>query len=135
MSTDLSDEKIQEWIDKTTLVNYLEGVGRGQVSEINAMASELQLRREKRKTASKTSANWRTCAVCGESMLKGVINYSYMVHDAIWRSAGFSYGDMAHIACLEKQLGRKLVKTDLTTCPMNQILHWVLDQGLELPRD
>lgn len=77
----------------------------------------------------------RLCRVCYESVLKGIINYGYMVTKETWEEAGFVYEDMAHIGCLEKRLGRPLVKADLTDVPMNRILHWILDQGLELPKD
>jgi len=43
----------------------------------------------------------------------------FMVHDPIWREAGFKPRDLVCQACLEERIGRKLTLEDYTLCPLN----------------
>jgi hypothetical protein len=46
----------------------------------------------------------------------------YMVHDWVWELSGMNpYDGMLCIGCLEKRLGRKLIKGDFPNIPINWI--------------
>lgn len=64
----------------------------------------------------------RPCKICG------VVNSQYMIHDSIWRGAGFEKSDVACIQCFEKSLGRDLTVDDLTSAPINNMLRWALSK-------
>ncbi len=57
------------------------------------------------------------CAVCGQ-----VTFDHFMICDPIWAQAGFTDKDVAHYACVEVRLGRRLLPEDLETCPTNLTL-------------
>jgi hypothetical protein len=47
-----------------------------------------------------------------------VIDEFYMVKEELWPLSG--YGTMLCIGCLEARLGRRLVSSDFTDCPLNR---------------
>ena len=57
------------------------------------------------------------CAECGKKMPYET-DY-YMVHDELWSSVAFE-GELLHVHCLEKRLGRKLKREDFTECLVNE---------------
>lgn len=61
-----------------------------------------------------------TCPVCGEETTD-----QYMVTKRCWAEAEFGFYDNAHLVCLQKRLGRPLVKADFVVAPINE--------GVELP--
>lgn len=46
---------------------------------------------------------------------------SFMVHDHVWKQAGFKYKDNSCLRCLEIRLGRKLMKSDFPDLPINKL--------------
>lgn len=58
--------------------------------------------------------NW-DCADCGES----TIPEYYMLHNRIWLSVA-GKREMLCIGCVERRLGRRLVKGDFTGCLANK---------------
>lgn len=56
----------------------------------------------------------RGCAICGKANMD-----SYMVHNELWALAGLHPRDVAHAACLEVRLGRRLTVSDLIAAPIN----------------
>jgi len=68
------------------------------------------------------------CVVCGLP----VTEY-YLVRDEVWTSAGFVNG-VAHLECLEKKLGRKLIIEDFTHAMGNKALLKGYGMGREAPR-
>lgn len=57
------------------------------------------------------------CKDCGLDTL----DEYYMVHDAIWKQSGLPpLGGILCIGCLETRIGRKLVGSDFTACPVNE---------------
>lgn len=57
----------------------------------------------------------------------------YVVHDALWRSAGYAPDQVACQACLERRIGRALTVGDLTDAPASDALR--LRLGGTLSRD
>jgi hypothetical protein len=94
---------------------------------------------EAEELADLTQPRWTSepsaCVVCGDPMTKGIINYSYMLHDAIWKSAGMKPSDLSHIGCFEQKLGRELVRSDFRPCPMNAVILWMFDNKISIPKD
>jgi len=59
---------------------------------------------------------WFTCVDCGVNTHD--INEYYMVRDEIWNLVGAG-GRMLCIGCLEKKLGRQLIRDDFSYAPIN----------------
>ena len=62
-----------------------------------------------------TDKHW-CCVDCGKNTFQ--TDDYYMVKQWIWEKFGVGHG-MLCIGCLEKRMGRKLTKDDLTDCPLN----------------
>lgn len=71
------------------------------------------------------------CVICGvnTSGFRGIGEY-YMVHDDIWKQHGCHRG-MLCIGCLESRLGRFLVASDFTDCPVNRDDDWIRSVRLQ----
>lgn len=64
-----------------------------------------------------------SCLVCKEPDAYE----SFVVHDALWKSAGFKPHDgVCHLACFEVKIGRRIMADDLQDLPMNRMLLHVL---------
>lgn len=58
------------------------------------------------------------CRDCGFEVRWGEM---FMVHDPIWAETGLGYDDgLLCVGCIEKRLGRELVKGDFTDAPLNE---------------
>lgn len=58
----------------------------------------------------------------------------YMIHDTLWSSANFNYGDsdgMLCIGCVETNIGRRLTRSDFPSCPVNEISDWFRSDRLK----
>lgn len=67
---------------------------------------------------------WRAGFLCVDCGYDTLHREYYMVHKRVWLAAGFKHdhtqGDgMCCIRCLERRLGRKLVKRDFPDYPIN----------------
>lgn len=56
------------------------------------------------------------CSICHQQVYS---NVSFMVHDALWASAGMPPNEVLHAKCLEQKLGRPLVEADFKDVPLN----------------
>jgi len=59
-------------------------------------------------------ATMKVCAICGKVHLD-----SYMVHNELWSLAGLHPREVAHAACFETRIGRRLTIADLMAAPIN----------------
>ena len=62
--------------------------------------------------------NHHKCMDC--SALTNQIGEHYFVHNSIWNKVHNSERGMLCVGCLEKRLGRELVKADFTDCHVNR---------------
>jgi hypothetical protein len=60
------------------------------------------------------------CDECERDLLGGRFKCEwFMVHDALWASAGLGEDDTLCIECFEKHLGRELTPDDFTNADLN----------------
>jgi len=64
------------------------------------------------------------CAECG---IEG--REDYMVKNSIWNESGSKRGEVLHLRCLEKRLGRLLTVEDFTEVPCNSLIFWAFERG------
>lgn len=88
------------------------GIG-GLDSESAHYAEELIARVEKRTSRDRA---WLNCLACRAPSYD-----NYMVHDDLWLSV-FPARGFAHLACLEKRVGRQLRIEDFTLAPVNHAI-------------
>lgn len=75
--------------------------------------------RKKSETILQKITEQSACRDCGAPTI-GKPSESYMVRDDVWKQSGMrKNGGRLCVGCLEKRIGRRLVKEDFTDVPLN----------------
>lgn len=80
--------------------------------------------------AAKIALAPRPCEVCRDD-----VDEAYMVHDAVWASAGMGEVGVLHLRCLEKRLGRALTLADLDDSRINNAQRYFAGRGDDARRE
>ncbi len=80
----------------------------------------------------KSNPNHWFCKDCGKDTYIDEKDY-YMVTEKIWKKFGLNGRGMLCMNCMELRLGRKLIKTDLRKCDLNNWNYYtqkILNEGI-----